>query len=238
MNKKLLLFFLLVGQLLSAQNDTIIKGIVKAENVSVEGIHVVNLVNEKTTVTNASGEFSIEAKEDDLLVFSAIHLEYARKSISKLDFQTKTVLVVMIPKTTQLDEVVLTEYTKINALDLGIIDYIPKKYTPAERRLYAAQSGKLDALLNWISGRTDQLKKELEVEKKEGYLVLLNDMFDEKYFLETLKIPEIYIEGFKYYCVEEVEIATSLLTKNKEQTSFILTKLAIEFNEFLKDEKK
>jgi CarboxypepD_reg-like domain len=237
MDKKAL-FFLLISQLLFAQNDTIIKGIVKAENVSVEGVHVVNLVNEKTTITNSKGEFSIEAKEDDLLVFSAIHLEYARKSISKLDYQTKSLTVIMTPKTNELDEVVLTEYTKINALDLGIIDYIPKKYTPAERRLYTAQSGVLDPLLNWISGRTNQLKKELEVEKKEGYLVLLNNMFDANYFQETLKIPELFIEGFKYYIVEEPEVVSPLLTNNKEQTSFILTKLAIEFNEFLKDEKK
>jgi hypothetical protein len=231
-------FFLLISQLLFAQNDTIIKGIVKAENVSVEGIHVVNLVNEKTTVTNAKGEFSIEAKEEDLLVFSAIHLEYARKSISKLDYQTKSLTVIMTPKTNELDEVVLTEYKRINAKDLGIINYTPKKLTPAERRLYTAQSGVLDPLLNWISGRTKDLKEELEVEKKEGYLVLLNDMFEAKYFQETLKIPEIYIEGFKYYIVEEVAVVSPLLTNNKEQTSFILTKLALDFNEFLKDEKK
>jgi hypothetical protein len=121
---------------------------------------------------------------------------------------------------------------------LGIINYTPKTYTPAERRLYTAQSGILDPLLNWISGRTKGLKQELEVEKKEGYLVLLNDMFDNNYFHETLKIPELYIEGFKYYIVEEAGVVSPLLTNNKEQTSFILTKLAIEFNEFLKDEKK
>ena len=71
---KILLFFLFTVQFFFAQNDTIIIGVVKAENVSVEGIHVVNLVNEKTTITNAKGEFSIEAKEDDLLVLSAVHL--------------------------------------------------------------------------------------------------------------------------------------------------------------------
>lgn len=237
MNKVLLLFFLLVGQLLIAQNDTII-GVVKAENVSVEGIHVLNLVNENATVTNEKGEFSILAKEDDLLVFSAIHLEYARKTVSKSDIQTKSMTITMIAKTTELEEVVVTEYAKINAQDLGIINYTPKRLTPAERRLYTAQSGVLDPLLNWISGRTKGLKKELEVSKKEIYLVSLNDMFDDKYFLETLKIPEIYIEGFKYYCVEEGLLINSLLTKNKEQTSFILTKLALEFNEYLKNEKK
>lgn len=237
MIKKLLVFILFVGQLLMAQNDTI-KGVVKVDNVSVEGIHILNLVNEKAAITNERGEFVILAKEDDLLVFSAIHLEYARKSVSKEDAKNKSMTVVMYPKTNELDEVVLTEYTKINALDLGIIDYIPKKLTVAQRRLYTAQSGVLDPLLNWISGRTKGLKKELEVEKKEGYLFQLNEMFDEKYFLETLKIPEIYIEGFKYYCIEEEEIAASLLTKNKEQTSFVLTKLAIEFNKYLKNEEK
>jgi hypothetical protein len=53
-----------------------------------------------------------------------------------------------------------------------------------------------------------------------------------------LKIPELYIEGFKYYIVEEEEVVSPLLINNKEQTSFILTKLALDFNEFLKDEKK
>jgi hypothetical protein len=235
---KIQLLFLFTFQLFFAQNDTIIKGVVKAENVSVEGIHVVNLVNEKTTITNAQGEFSIEAKEDDLLVFSAIHLEYARKSISKSDYAAKSITITMLPKTNELEEVVLTEYTRINAKDLGIINYTPKTLTPAQRRLYTAQSGILDPLLNWISGRTKGLKKELEVEKKEGYLVLLNDMFDNNYFQETLKIPEMYIEGFKYYIVEEEGVVSPLLTNNKEQTSFILTKLAIEFNEFLKDEEK
>lgn len=235
---KIQLLFLFTFQLFFAQNDTIIKGVVKAENVSVEGIHVVNLVNEKTTITNAQGEFSIEAKEDDLLVFSAIHLEYARKSISKSDYAAKSITITMLPKTNELEEVVLTEYTRINAKDLGIINYTPKTLTPAQRRLYTAQSGILDPLLNWISGRTKGLKKELEVEKKEGYLVLLNDMFDNNYFQETLKIPELYIEGFKYYIVEEEGVVSPLLTNNKEQTSFILTKLAIEFNEFLKDEEK
>lgn len=232
------LLFLFTFQFFFAQNDTIIKGVVKAENVSVEGIHVVNLVNEKTTITNAQGEFSIEAKEDDLLVFSAIHLEYARKSISKSDYATKSITITMLPKTNELEEVVLIEYTRINAKDLGIINYTPKTYTPAQRRLYTAQSGILDPLLNWISGRTKGLKKELEVEKKEGYLVLLNDMFDNNYFHEILKIPELYIDGFKYYIVEEEGVVSPLLTNNKEQTSFILTKLAIEFNEFLKDEEK
>jgi hypothetical protein len=235
---KIQLFFLFTFQFFFAQNDTIIKGVVKAENVSVEGIHVVNLVNEKTTITNAQGEFSIEAKEDDLLVFSAIHLEYARKSISKSDYASKSIIITMLPKTNELEEVVLTEYTKINAKDLGIINYTPKTLTPAQRRLYTAQSGILDPLLNWISGRTKGLKKELEVEKKERYLVLLNDMFDYNYFHETLKIPELYIEGFKYYIVEEEGVVSPLLTNNKEQTSFILTKLALEFNEFLKDEEK
>jgi hypothetical protein len=43
----------------------------------------------------------------------------------------------------------------------------PKKYTPAERKLYTATSGGgIDGLLNTISGRKAMLKKEIIVEKK------------------------------------------------------------------------
>ena len=239
MNKRLL-FFLLIVQTLCAQNDVIIKGIIKAESASVEGIHIVNLVNEKTTVTNVHGEFSIEGKEDDLLVFSAIHLDYARKSIAKSDYLAKSITVEMFPKITELEEVVVTEYTKINAKDLGIINYTPKKYTSAERKLYTATSGggilPIDPILNWISGRTKMLKKEIIVEKREFLLEKLDDFYDGDFFNDTLKIPELYVDGFKYYVVEDADLATALNQKNKTRATFLLGKLAADFNEFLKDE--
>ena len=54
---------------------------------------------------------------------------------------------------------------------MGIISPFTKHYTPAQRKLYTATSGggivPVDPILNWLSGRTAMLKKEVEVEKKE-----------------------------------------------------------------------
>ena len=222
-------------------SQTTIKGKVVVKEQSAEGIHVLNLVSEKATITNEKGEFSIEANEDDLLVFSAVHLNYWRKSISDNDIKNGFIEVEMTVKEQKLDEVVVTEYTKINAQDLGIINYKPKEYTPAERKLYTATSGggilPIDPILNWISGRTKMLKKEIQVEKRELLRERLETYYEDVFFMESLKIPELYLEGFKYYVVEDQDLAKALNQKNKTKATFVLSKLAADFNEFLKDEK-
>ena len=222
-------------------SEKIIKGKIEVEAASAEGVHVLNLVTEKSTVSDINGNFSISAKEDDLLVFSAIHLEYARKSISKKEYEAGYVIVKLQEKVTELEEVVVTEYTKINAKDLGIINYTPKKYTPAERKLYTATSGggiiPIDPILNWISGRTKMLKKEIQVEKRELLRERLETYYEDVFFMESLKISELYLEGFKYYVVEDQDLAKALNQKNKTKATFVLSKLAADFNEFLKDEK-
>lgn len=220
--------------------DKLLKGRIEVVGASPEGVHVMNLVNEKATVSDSKGEFSIVAKEDDLLVFSAIHLEYARKSISKKEFEAGFIGIKLQEKVTALEEVVVTEYTKINAKELGIINYTPKKYTPAERKLYTATSGggliPVDPILNWISGRTKRLKKEVQMEKRELLRERLTALYDDQFFMESLKIPELYVNGFKYYAVEDFELSNALAQKNKTRATFILTKLAVDFNKFLENE--
>jgi hypothetical protein len=221
----------------------LIQGRVVADSVSVEGIHVLNLVTEKAVVTDATGKFSISVSEDDLLVFSAVHLEYARKSIGTEELKKGEVVVRMFPKTIALEEVTLTEYPNINAQTLGIIDYKPKSYTPAERRLRTATgwdatanagtmagvSFSLDPILNWISGRTAMLKKELEVERRERYQSRLEAYFRDEYFTRDLKIPQEFVKGFKFYVVEDETLQAALDKKNKERTKFELGRLAQDF---------
>jgi hypothetical protein len=219
-----------------------IYGVVKVENASAEGIHVTNLVSEKATVTNEKGEFWLDVKEDDLLVFSAVHLNYWRKSISSEDIKNGKIEIVMTPKVSELQEVVVTEYTRINAKELGIINYTPKKLTPAERRLYTATSGggilPLDPIINWITGRTKMLKKEIEVEKRERMLEWLNNNFEEHSFIHTFKIPFDYVDGFKFYVVEDIELSQAIQTKNKSRVAFLLGELSQDFITYLNEYEK
>ena len=60
------------------RNEKILQGIIAADDALLSGIDVVNLGNEKVTVTNNKGEFSILAKADDILVFSSKSMEKRR----------------------------------------------------------------------------------------------------------------------------------------------------------------
>jgi len=233
--------FLLLCHLTYSQSvvEKLIHGKISVASGSSEGVNIVNLVNEKSAVSDSNGEFFILAKADDLLVFSSVNLEYHRKSIEDEDLKSDIVIIKMIAKTTELKEVIVNKHPEINAVSLGISPRGIKKYTPAERRLFTANSTPGDALLNLLSGRTAMLKKEIEVEQKIRLLAIIDALFkDEAFFTQKLKIPENYIKGFEYYCIEEKSFAEVLKTKNKTKIEYSIIPLAEKFNKIIADETK
>jgi hypothetical protein len=241
--RKFLCFLLLsIGQITFCQtaSEKLIHGKITVESHAIAGVTIINLVNEKSTISDSNGEFFILAKADDLLVFTSINLEYHRKIIEEIDLKQDVILIKMTAKITQLDEVIVNKHPEINAVSLGISPKGIKKYTPAERKLATASSSKLnpgglDPLINAISGRTAMLKKEVEVEKKEHLLVLFDAIFDENYFTKTLKIPLDYIKGFQYYCIEDSNFAEVLPSKNKTKIEFLIVPLAAKYIEIISE---
>jgi len=235
----LTVLFLLIFSSINAQEKRI-KGKIIVKDGTAENIHVLNLKNEKSVISNYNGEFEIDVKEDDLLVFSAVNLNYWRRSISANDIIKGYIEVEITQKINALDEVVVTEYVNINAKSLGIINYTPKVYTPAERRLYTATTGSglipLDPIINWITGRTKMLKKEIQVEKREMLLEALNGYFENTFYINKLKIPEIYVSGFKYYAVEDPKLSQAINADNADRIFIALSDLSIDFLRFLKEE--
>lgn len=221
-----LLFFATFSTWSQTRNEKLLRGKIVADSVSVVRIDVVNLGNEKVTVTNNKGEFSILAKVDDILVFSSMTLEMKRMLVDEDDLKSETITIYMTPKINELNEVIV----KKNAAE-GI-SIIPgqKHYTPAERKLYTATSGLLDAPLNWLSGRTEMLKKEIIVERKERMLNKVGVLYDDKYYIQTLKVPEIYIDDFQRYIIEDKEFAAALKVKNRTMMLFLISKLAVNYN--------
>jgi hypothetical protein len=221
-----LLLFMTFCTWSQTSNEKILHGKIVADSASVAGIDVVNLVNEKVTVTNNKGEFYILAKSDDILVFSSMTLEMKRMLVDEDDLKSETITIYMTPKINELNEVIV----KKNAAE-GI-SIIPgqKHYTPAERKLYTATSGLLDAPLNWLSGRTEMLKKEIVVERKERMLNKIGVLYEDKYYIQTLKVPEIYIDDFQRYLIEDKEFAAALKVKNRTMMLFLISKLAVNYN--------
>ena len=67
--KLFVLFFLILLQFGFSQNEKLIEGIVLCDNLPLQGIEIVNIVSEKTAITDIDGKFSILVKVEDMLVF-------------------------------------------------------------------------------------------------------------------------------------------------------------------------
>ncbi|MES2851991.1 MAG: hypothetical protein V4698_03695 [Bacteroidota bacterium] len=230
----------LFAQVIFAQADNVkeLRGKIIADSVAVDRITIENVTTDKTAFSDVNGFFTIAVKEGDVLVFTAVNLEGLRMKIDKQDMLQEVITVKMIPKSIILKEVIVSEST-ITAESLGIIPYGQKKYTPAERKLYTATSGNgIDGLLNTISGRKAMLKKEIVIEKKEQLLARIEVLFEDKYYIENLKIPTDYIRGFQYYCIDDIAFANALRSKNKTMVMFLIVRLAENYNEIITGENK
>ncbi len=254
MRKLVVPFFVLFHILLLAQESVPkeIKGRISAELKDLEGVYVVNLKTEKTVITDKEGNFSIPAVVGDELMFTAVQFKEERVVLTARHFDCDELTVKMAPNIHHLNEVIVRRYDNINAVSLGIISANQKSYTPAERKLKTATglnptasatgmtggSISADPLLNLISGRTAMLKKELEVEKKEGYMRQLEKLFDQSHFVEKFKIPLDYIKGFEFYAVENEKFTNVLKSNNKISIEFLLGQLASRYIEIIASEKQ
>ncbi|WP_447635084.1 carboxypeptidase-like regulatory domain-containing protein [Flavobacterium microcysteis] len=221
-NKILLLTFF-VSYVALAQ-EKLIKGKITANGNNVEGINLVNLVNEKSAVTDSNGEFSILAKIDDLLVFSAVNMHYKRKIIEAEDFQKEVIVIEMEPKINQLDEVVITKFADITAYGLGIISFKPKVYTDAERRM---RSG---------VGSAAERKARVEGEKKLMLIERIGILYSDEYFIKVLKIDPDYVMAFKYYCSEQPDFMKIVNSRIKDNIKLAIIDLARKYNELQNEE--
>jgi hypothetical protein len=234
----LILFFIVTVTFGQTSIEKEIRGKITADTTAVEGINIVNLSTEKATATDKNGLFSLFVKEGDVLAFSAVNLVTLHRIVSKQDLVSTVLKIQMVPKNIELKEVIVNDNLQITAENLGVIPYGQKKYTPAERKLYTATSGGgIDGLLNTISGRKAMLKKEIVVENKEQSLNRLAPLFEDKYYIETLKISADYIKDFQYYCVDDASFTAALKSKNKTLIMFLIVGLSESYNKIITNEK-
>ncbi len=239
MQQKLLFLFLLISSLSWSQNTRVLKGKVVADSKELEGINIRNLSSKREVTSLGEGFFSIAAKPGDTLLFTAIQLKSRKIVVEKEDFDYLPFMVKMELAVTQLKEVVIQQ--SVSAESLGIVPKGMKTYTPAERRLYTATTGSgfvsVDAIINAINGKTNQIKKEIVVEKHQMAQVKLGNMFDEDFLIKELNVKQEYLDGFIVYVSENPKIKQALKERNKTLVAFLLGELAVEYNKMVADAK-
>lgn len=218
----------------------VIIGEIVAEDAEVK---IRNMSSSEKTATLPGGFFTVAVRVNDTLLFSGPSVVSRKMVVTAFDLDEELVTVDLDPTGTQLKEVVVEK--NISAESLGIP--VGKSYTPAERRLETATTAKpqrdpdkaytaigTDGVINKISGRTAQLKKEAQVEKKQSWKQRLSERYNREFFTDTLKLPSEHVEGFLFYAVDDKKFLKTLQTDTDEQIQLQLAVLATRYKKTLK----
>ena len=240
--RNIIIFFFLAGSLQAySQKSGILHGLVKNRDSVVENVVVRNISNDRLTTTDSDGIFSLPVKQGDTLVFSHMSLRDLIVFIEEDDLNSDPLLLRMVEVENELDEVVLKDYSEINAVSLGIIPKKIERPSLNERRLRTAGDFKwihllgilggslqIDPILNAINGRTKKLKRNIKIEKKIENINFLKDNYSE-YMIVTMGLSDQEIGQLVSFAVEDVNLQKLINDKNDARIKFFLHDAWIKF---------
>ena len=129
MKKYLHILFLLCSQFILSQQDSIIRGKIIVETNDNDGINIINISNKSNTISTNGGYFKINAKLNDTIIFSAIHLVAKKHVVTKKDFGSDLLFIKLEIYTKHIKEIMVTSHDNVNAESLGLVPKGQKKYT-------------------------------------------------------------------------------------------------------------
>ncbi|MGY5848335.1 SusC/RagA family TonB-linked outer membrane protein [Salegentibacter sp. HM20] len=106
MKKKLLIIFLFIFGISSAQEATITGTVTDDNGLALPGVNVLIQGSNTGTQTDFEGQFSIEARQGDVLVFSFIGMQTAQVTVG----DSSTINVTLSEDSASLEEVIVTAY--------------------------------------------------------------------------------------------------------------------------------
>ncbi|MFS4416300.1 hypothetical protein [Maribacter sp. 2307ULW6-5] len=131
-----------------------LEGRVTSKDGDVAATHVLNSTTKRATITDLNGFFSIPARLNDTLVFSAVQYKKKRVVVTEAIYGSKLLSVPLEPSLTALEEVTVTPYNLTGdmardmkrlgwgkvytASTLGLPNAYAKKFTQSERLLREA----------------------------------------------------------------------------------------------------
>jgi len=233
------ILLLFVVQFGFSQSKITINGKVLSENLLIPNVEIINLSTEKSTTTNANGEFSIAAKvNDSILIF---HKNYELKGIkiSSDDINKKQITVEITRKVEELKEVVVHQVNvdwefdkKWEQLKRDEIAVYRKSKTLKNPGVY---DGTIENGMDFVKIGKMIFGKLLKGKEKHNDKVIefkevAASNFDQKFYTETLKLKKEQIEPFLTFCNFDPE-SKKLLSKNSNDLELMdfLYKKSVEF---------
>lgn len=233
--KLLLLFLFASSHFLHSQTEKKLKATVVNDNYALQGIEVANLKSKKTTITNNVGGFSIMAAVGDKIIFISKNYEYKTIILAEEDFQNTNLVIKLIKKTEELEEVIVTNNVKAPKVEnmqklldtLYADDKYSQKKDPLLKDATIANGTDVIKVLGKVAKLFTKQKdsKTTEIPKVEFKKLAEND-FNKDFFVTYLKLDPNEISLFLEYCAadsksenftensNELELLDFLLAKN------------------------
>ncbi|PWB24932.1 hypothetical protein [Flavobacterium sp. HTF] len=128
-------------QLSISQTEKLLHGKVLSNKASLNKVEVINKTAKTSTRTNELGEFSILAKEKDSLLFFSKDYFFTRLKVTSENLKNNNLVVNMIIKAEELDEVVVTsmKFQKIK-FDAEAVNDINNRKTANDLTRYTGVS--------------------------------------------------------------------------------------------------
>jgi hypothetical protein len=232
--KLFVILFLFLFQFSFSQTEKLIQGRVLCDDFPLQGIEVVNLVTEKSTITDTNGRFSILVKVEDMLVFISEKHDYKRLFLDKEFLDKNNFLISLTRKPEQLEEVVVT---KVSLSSKGLFsqevaDEIKlEKGKYRNRQIYdgtienGADLMRIGGMILdfFIKKKEDNKESVSKIEFRE----LAKTNYPEIFFTDTLKLKPEEIALFLEFC--DADPKSKIILENANSLSlmdFLLTKNA------------
>ena len=222
MRLKFFYFLLLLSFTLSSQQRKLIRGKLLYRNSNVIAANVINNTEQYNTITDSDGEFEVNVKKGDEIIFSSV--EFKIKSIIITDeIIKKNRLVVNITERVNiLDEIVISPENTEKFLDLKEeefkgFDYVQDKSSRLDNVIM--REGRLNngidvvnafKLISKIISNSSQKTNSTLIPSK-----ILPYVFDDEFFIDDLGLKRDEIFGFMEY-IDEKLTSKELLKKSKE----------------------
>ncbi|MTH15143.1 hypothetical protein [Flavobacterium sp. LC2016-01] len=222
-------------QLSISQTEKTLHGKVVSQNLLLKNVEVINKTAKTSTTTNASGEFSIAVKTHDSLLFFAKDYLFTRLKITAKEIETNNLIVNMIPKAEELNEVVILD-RKTTSISLSKEDIKQIKLNSHKSKeglkiqgFNEVKGTPLDIDFIYLGKKIYNLLKKDEEPKKEvpkiDFRKLISTTCPADFFTKDLKLNAEEKELFLQFC--EADPNSQLLLENSNVLStmeFLYTK--------------
>ncbi|SKB66558.1 hypothetical protein SAMN05660776_2381 [Salegentibacter holothuriorum] len=211
-----------IAQIAFAQEKKKLTGKIEANSIEAP-VHIINVTQEKGTVSDKAGNFKLEVTENDLLLISSVQFQRKEIKITSKIFNQKVLKVKLLPALTELEQVRIhnlsgnlkEDIASIKVIDMPVISVppVPRSVVPRgtpNAAFNASQTqgpagGNILGLVGLITGKPNfgSLKKSVSPARNEREVVnSLRNRFEDYFFTNHLKIDARHIMNFLSYIFE------------------------------------